>query len=101
MTPNAMNAFTIGSYRTQYEATSIPRLFLPPAPDSHRQARQRYRTRPIHPELVGYRPLGLRAILTGRVVEETHAKYGLILLSISLASAEEDELKGTLEARMP
>jgi hypothetical protein len=66
---------------------SVPRLPLPPAPDGHCQAGQRYRTYPIHPELVGHRPLGLRPILTGRVVEETHAEYGLISFSMSLERA--------------
>jgi hypothetical protein len=78
----AVLAFAIGSYRcsVQEQAILVPRLLLPPAPDSHCQTGQRYCTYPIHAEHVRHRPLGLCAILTGRVVEETRAEYSLLSL---------------------
>jgi hypothetical protein len=86
---------SLPSLTSQQQATSVPCPVLPPVPYGHRQARQRCRTRPIHPELVRHRPYGLRAILTGRVVEETHAKYSLLSFSVSLVKAGEDEPTGT------
>jgi hypothetical protein len=99
----AVLALTIGSYRcsVQEQVISVPRLLLPPAPDGHCQAGQRYCTYPIHPEHVRHRPLGLCAILTGRIVEETHAEYGLFVFSMSLERAGQDEPIGTLGARTP
>jgi hypothetical protein len=88
-------------FPVQEQVTSIPRLLLPPAPDGHSQAGQRYRKYPIHPELVRHGPLGLCAILTRRVIEEAHAEYSLLLFSMSLARVGEDEPTGTLGARTP
>lgn len=96
-------AFAIGSHlcSVQEQAISVPTLLLPPAPDGHCQAGQRYCTYPIYPKHVRNRPIGLCTILTGRVVEETHAENGLLSFSKSLARAGQDGPTRTSGARTP